>query len=134
MARPKGTVKFKWNETTSSHVEKLAMIGLNDDQIAGVEEMSESTLRKLYNKELCQGRNKGIAAVAQNLYTQALDKKNLTATLFYLKCRGRWREVHTVEHSGPDGKQIPIKTEHVILNNDQIKRIAEETLRELEPK
>lgn len=131
MARP---VKHIWNEAQSQRIEKLAMIGVNDEHIAPIEKMSQDTLRRLYRKELTDGRAKGIGAVSQTLYQMALSGKNPAATFFFMKCRAHWREVHSIEHSGPEGKQIPIKTEHTILSTDQIKRIAEETLKDIESK
>lgn len=106
MARP---IKYVRNEEQAKRIERLAIIGCNDNHIAAIEEMSEAQLQKMYAKELANGRAKGIGAVSQTLYQMALSGKNPAATFFYLKCRAKWREVHHVEHSGVDGEQLGFK-------------------------
>lgn len=128
MARPKGTLKYRWNEEQAQRVRKMAMIGCNDNHIASIEEMSESQLQKMYNKELADGRAKGIAAIAQTAYQLALSGKNPAMTMFFLKCRGRWKEVHQLEHSGPDGAPIETKRAELRLTDEQQVKIAEAVL------
>lgn len=113
MARPKGTIKFKYNEEQADRVERLAMIGCNDDHIAIIEKMSDRTLKTLYKKELQIGRAKGIGAVSKTLFAMAQSGKNPGATFFFLKCRAQWREVQRIEHTGADGKAIETKSDMV---------------------
>lgn len=105
MGRPK---TYNWKEDQAKRVERLAMIGCNDNHVAAIEEMSEATLQRIYAKELAEGRAKGVGAISQTLYQMALTGKNPAATFFYLKCKARWKEVHQVEHTGEDGKGFKV--------------------------
>lgn len=106
MARPK---EYVWKEDQAFRVEKLSTIGCNDNHIAAIEKMSEATLKRLYDKELSEGRAKGIGAISQTLYQMALSGKNPAATMFFLKCRAKWKEVHQLEHSADQENGFIIK-------------------------
>ena len=94
MARP---TKYLRNDEQAKRVEKMAVIGCNDNHIAAIEGMSEAQLQKMYSRELKDGRAKGVGAIAQTLYQMALSGKNPAATFFYLKCRARWQEVQHIK-------------------------------------
>ena len=66
------------------------------------------TLRKHYRHELDFGHTKANAKVAENLYRKATGegREAVTAAIFWLKARARWKEVSVNEHSGIDGKPI----------------------------
>jgi hypothetical protein len=58
-------------------------------------EVSENTLRKYYFAEIEAGADKALTAVAATLFNIAVDPghpKCATAAIFWLKCRGGWRE------------------------------------------
>lgn len=95
-------------------VETCAAFGIPHNDIAAVVGIDPKTLRKHYRVELKNGSTKAIVKVASNLYTIATSAKGgpgtVTAAIFFLKTRARWKETSAVENSGPDGK--PIQHEH----------------------
>ena len=94
MGRP---TKHIWNQEKAKRIEKLAIIGCNDNHIAAIEDIPETSLKRHYAKELSDGRAKGVGAIAGTLYQMALSGKNPAATFFYLKCRARWQEVQHIK-------------------------------------
>ena len=74
-------------------VKSLTAYGVKQEDIAKLLGLSTKTLRKYFREELTRGSIEAIARVGQTLYQLAISGKNLTATIFYLKTRGGWREV-----------------------------------------
>lgn len=111
MGRPEGTTKFDFNEEQAKRVEAMAAVGLRNDQISSIEGMSPFTLKNLYQERLTIGRAKGINNAAQTLYELAVKKKNLSALIFFLKTKGRWKETQGIELSGPDGEPLETKND-----------------------
>ncbi len=124
MANP----KYQRSDAVAKRVETLSGYGLNAEQIAIIEKISRRTLFRYYGKELEEGREKAIANVSQTAYQMAVGGKVPAMTMFYLKCRARWKEVHAIEHSGPEGKPIETKQEAVPLTDEQQVKIAEAIL------
>ena len=64
------------------------------------------TLRKHYRQELDHGHIKANAKVAENLYRKAIGegRESVTAAIFWLKTRARWKEtiVNEVTHDVAD--------------------------------
>lgn len=91
-------------------VETMAAFGIPREDIAKALRMGEKTLRENYQEELETAATKANARVAQSLFNQATGsagaKVNITAAIFWLKCRAGWREVEVVEHTGKDGAPI----------------------------
>lgn len=93
-------------------VEKLAGQGLNVNQMAAILGISKATLdrRAADTPELHEAIEKGRAEAANKVtkvaYQMAVSGKSPVMTIFWLKCRERWRDVNAHEHSGPDGKPI----------------------------
>ena len=73
-------------------------------------------------------RRQKITAVAFKL---ASSGKYPPMTMFWLKCRERWREVQVHEHSGPDGKPIETRAN---LTDEQLDARIKEMLAKKEPK
>lgn len=121
MARTKEHI---YTAEQAKRIHTLSGIGMNIDQIARIENLSESTLKRLYQKELTEGREAAISNVSKTAYQMAMSGKVPAMTMFWLKTRARWREVHAIEHSGPDGK--PIETKQTEPTKEQLKRMAEE--------
>jgi hypothetical protein len=61
------------------------------------------------------------AALAQSLFQMATSGKNVAAALFWMKCRGGWREKRVVEHSLAVVSGMPRADE---LTDEQLVRIA----------
>lgn len=78
-------------------VERLAAIGLNEQQVADSLGISQSTLGNR-KKDSCdfydalkRGQAKGIATVANNLFTQSKEG-NVSAGIFFMKNRAGWSD------------------------------------------
>ena len=84
-------------------VEALAAYGIPETDIAGVVGIDPKTLRKHYRDELDLGETKANAQVAGFLFNAAKNG-NVTAQIFWLKTRARWRETPVeLKHSGSIG-------------------------------
>lgn len=124
MAKKGRPQKFFWNQEQARRITQMAMIGCSDDHISAIEDMSDWTLKKIYAKELSNGRAKGVGAIAQTLYQMALSGKIPAATFFYLKCKARWKEVHQIEHTGENGEPIKAQVTIKQFTKEQIKQAA----------
>lgn len=117
MTRRRGKVMGKGEQYTTfapsteqrTIVERAAAIGLTHAQICHLIDnpqsgapISEVTLRKHFERELAGGASKALFNVANNLYSMAVGKgrEAVTAAIFYLKTKGKWREGTDVIHGG----------------------------------
>ena len=81
-------------------VEALAAYGIPEADISGVVGIDPKTLRKHYREELDFGETKANAQVAGFLFNAAKNG-NVTAQIFWLKTRAKWRETPMeLKHSG----------------------------------
>ena len=81
----------------------MAAYGIPEIDIARVVGVDPKTLRKHYRDELDMGETKANAQVAGFLFNAARSG-NVTAQIFWLKTRARWRETPTeLRHSGSIG-------------------------------
>jgi hypothetical protein len=81
-------------------VEALAAYGIPESDISGVVGIDPKTLRKHYREELDLGETKANAQVAGFLFNAAKNG-NVTAQIFWLKTRAKWRETPVeLKHSG----------------------------------
>jgi hypothetical protein len=81
-------------------VEALAAYGIPEADISGVVGIDPKTLRKHYRDELDLGETKANAQVAGFLFNAAKNG-NVTAQIFWLKTRAKWRETPMeLKHSG----------------------------------
>lgn len=103
-----------------AQVEALARF-LTTEQIADFFGVSRPTFAAICERQpevslrYKKGQAKAIAAVAQNVLTQAMDG-NLSAAFFYLKTRGGWRETQTVDNISSDGSMTPKTITRVIID------------------
>src|SRR4051812_15098515 len=72
-------------------VEALAAYGIPEADISGVVGIDPKTLRKHYREELDLGTTKANAQMAGFLFNSARNG-NVTAQIFWLKTRARWKE------------------------------------------
>ena len=104
-------VKHVPTAATRSLVSSLTGFGIEQEHIASELGISPRCLRTHYKKEVDNGTSKIVARVAAALYKKATDPKggmpSVTAAIFMLKARARWRDVSTVEHTGQDGAPLP---------------------------
>jgi len=86
-------------------VEAMSAYGIPEIDIAGVLGVDPKTLRKHYRNELDHGETKANAQVAGYLFNAAKNG-NVTAQIFWLKTRARWREAPVeLKHSGSIGRK-----------------------------
>jgi hypothetical protein len=84
-------------------VETLAAYGIPEDEIGRVVGIDPKTLRKYYRDELDMGSTKANAQVAGFLFNAARNG-NVTAQIFWLKTRARWKETPSEhQHTGAFG-------------------------------
>lgn len=102
MGRPKGVVR----KLTKEEMEKLpglAGIGCNLDQIAHILGIAPATLDRIMQRDpkvkeaIEKGRADAGAKVKATAFQQAVSGKNPAMTMFWLKCREKWKEVHPEE-------------------------------------
>lgn len=96
---------------TRKRVQASIGLGGTQDVIAQLLGISTKTLTRHYKNEIATGTEVACQRVAARLFQQCLsDSDAMPATaarMFFLKCRGRWRETSVVEHAGPDGAPLP---------------------------
>ena len=85
-------------------VEAMAAYGIPEDNISRVIGVDPKTLRKHYRDELDLGETKANAQVAGFLFNAAKNG-HVTAQIFWLKTRAKWRESPVeLKHSGAIAK------------------------------
>lgn len=88
--------------------------------------LDAKTLRKHFREELDTGATMANAKVAESLYNQATKGSGagaVTAAIFWLKTRARWKEApQTLEHTGKDGAPI----EHADMTPGEFRKIAQQ--------
>ena len=115
-------------------VDDVCRMIINPDTKKGI---NKRTLRKHFEEEISTGRVVALTKVAETLYQQAIGrttiivdgetvqegvKPNVACLMFFLKCRGGWKETSVHEHSGPDGG--PIEHEHDLTDAERSHRIT----------
>lgn len=98
----------KPTDKTRGRVEAFAAYGVPQEFIAKELDISPKTLRHHYREELDHGLSKATAQVAQTLFKLAVGGDKASC-MFWLKTRAGWYEKARLEHSGPDGKAIPME-------------------------
>ena len=100
------TKKHEPTEETRKTVSMMAAAGINMTSIARCVGVHENTLRKYYSEELATGLDKANKEVAQTLFEKAVSKDmtgpSVTAAIFWLKTRARWRETTEVDLTNSD--------------------------------
>lgn len=98
--------EFIPTEKDIAQVERMAKIGMTTEHIAIVLGRGKKSLfrdfeafpelREAYER----GAKAGVDEVSNTAYQMAISGKVPAMTMFWLKCRARWKEVHHVEHTG----------------------------------
>ena len=126
MPRP----RFEPTAEQRKTVEVMAAYGMPEEQIAstiGPKGISPKTLRKYFRRELLLGATKANSKVAETAYQMAISGKCPVMTIFWLKCRGGWKEK---EHAGLKVvaiNQKPAEGSHADLDKaitDELARVA----------
>lgn len=85
-------------------VAALASFGITQSNICKYIGVSPMTLTKYYHDELDTAAIDKTVAVANALFHNATERNNVTAQIFWLKTRARWREDNPDETQGAIGK------------------------------
>ena len=95
MARP----AHQPDPASRRQVEAMAAYGVPEADVAKVIGVDPKTLRKHYREELDTGQIKANSRVAESLYRKAVGdgSQSVTAAIFWLKTRARWKEVQVSE-------------------------------------
>lgn len=98
-------------------VEAMAAYGIPEPDISRTVGIDLKTLRKYYRDELDLGTTKANAQVAGFLFNSAKNG-NVTAQIFWLKTRARWRETPVeLQHSGSiGGRDLSQLSDEELLN------------------
>lgn len=95
----------------------MAELGMRQDEMARVMKISEPTLRKHYEAELAGAKSILNSAVANNLFRIATSpdhKGAVTAAIFWMKTRAKWKE--TVDLSNDDGSLKPEAVQIAVMS------------------
>lgn len=94
MATPKSgkSKPHEPTEKTRAEVGALVSFGNSQEEIAAHLGICEDTLVKYYREELDNSLVRANAKVAAKLFRRATDGDDLSAMIFWLKTRGKWRE------------------------------------------
>jgi hypothetical protein len=122
MSRP----AYKPDDAHRRQVEAMAAYGIPEPDIARVVAIDPKTLRKYYRDELDMGSTKANAQVAGFLFNSARNG-NVTAQIFWLKTRARWKETPSEHHHM--GGTFDVRE----LSDEALERIAFGTTPNLPP-
>lgn len=84
-------------EKSRNEVSALKSFGHTNIEIAAYFDIHIDTLTKYYQRELDTAIIKANAQVANRLFNKAVNGDDLSAQIFWLKTRGRWREKDPAE-------------------------------------
>jgi hypothetical protein len=112
--------KYNATDFNRGRVAAMAAAGMQEERIAKHIGCSPKTLRRHFRPELDNALTNRVTDIADNLTQIALSPRKtmaqVVASIFLLKCLGKVKEVHTVEHVGEDGKPLPpAQTLQIIL-------------------
>jgi hypothetical protein len=126
MPRP----RFEPTAEQRKTVEIMAAYGLPEEQIAstiGPKGIDPKTLRKHFRRELLLGATKANSKVAETAYQMAISGKCPVMTIFWLKCRGGWKEREQPGLKLVAINQKPTEGSHADLDKtitDELARVA----------
>ena len=114
MARP----SHQPDSTTRRQVEAMAAYGVPEADIARVVGIDPKTLRKHYRDELDTGQIKANSKVAESLFRKATGEgpQSVTAAIFWLKTRARWKETVVSEVTHDAANPLKALMERIAQN------------------
>jgi len=117
-----GRPKVVLTDEQRKEVSTLAAI-LNAEQIADYFGISRTTFFQILDRDdevsvlYKKGRAKAIGNAARNIIT-ASNAGNVSASIFYLKTQGGWKETQQVDHTSSDGSMATPDIQWVVVNAD----------------
>jgi len=129
--KTRGHPRFEPTADNRTTVETVAGFGLLHRDICLLivnphtgKPLSEKTLRANFKAELAIGAVKANANVVKSLYQQAT-KGNVTAAIWWTKCRMNWKEIVRAEVAGKDGGPIQHHVDVSHLTDAQLAALEE---------
>lgn len=92
---------FQPTEEQRRTVKSMAGFGIPQADIAAVIGINPETLRKHFRHELDVAMAEANARVAGSLFRLATEGENVTAAIFWLKCRAGWKEPRDTDANEP---------------------------------
>lgn len=98
-----------------NQVEAMAAYGIPEREIARVLGAKPAELRAAFPDELDTGSTKANSKVAESLYRKAIGEgpQSVTAAIFWLKTRAKWKETNINEITSADGSPHEIVVKFV---------------------
>jgi hypothetical protein len=109
----RSNVRFNPTEEQRRTVKAMTAYGINQNDICAILSISVPTLHKHFRVELDGSMAQANAQVAASLFEMATKGKNVTAAIFWLKCRARWQEPPreiTMDPTAKPGTTVTIVT------------------------
>lgn len=104
-----GRPKFKPDENVARQVEKLAALGVSQEDAGNILNFSVDTLMRRYAAEWNKGKSVAKAKIAGKLFEKAMAGDS-SCIFFWLKTQAGWRDVTRVDHTSSDGTMAsPLK-------------------------
>ena len=97
-------------------IRALAGMGMRDEDIAKIKEVSESWLKKQCKQDLHEGRASGKATIQNTAFQMAKSGKFPALTIFWLKARCNWRDHDNAGYQLLDKKDKLIKSPELPLD------------------
>lgn len=116
------TIPHQVTDKLRGEVSALTSFGNTQEQIAYHLGVSIDTLQRHYHDELTNSVLRANAQVAKGLFKKATEDEDLTAMMFWLKTRARWRE-----------KDSSNEPENNAINDDCKKRMQEQDEKNKKP-
>lgn len=104
------------SDESRRQVETMSGLGLTQANMAAILGIDRNTLMKYYREELDTGVAIANSHVARSLFYNATVGNNVTAQIFWMKTRARWREVDRPEDNDAE---TPESVEVTISNPDE---------------
>jgi hypothetical protein len=103
-----GRPTFEPTDIQRTSVSELAACGVRQEIIAKRIGIDPKTLRKVFRRELREGKADACAVVAESLFKKATGdgKSAVAAAIFWLKTQAGWKETTALEHTGKDSKPL----------------------------
>jgi len=108
----------RWQPTAKEReqVSMMVALGIPQTAVCAIMGVSDKTLNRVCRYEITTGRAKANAVVGEKLF-QAAKRGNVTAMIFWLKCRAGWRETITIEQSKPVAEMSDQELNRVLIAN-----------------
>lgn len=127
------TPAYVVEEIARHKVKMFCFLGYEQEKIAALMGISVDTLYKYFRSELDTGQAEMLSDVASNLYNIARgdSKGAVTAAIFILKARARWRDTdNKLEVTGADGKPLQVQATQT-FDSTRLTSAQRDALREI---